>query len=129
MRRPHGKLNKHLDYTKHAYNVISCSVINITVLLHWFSLIVEDDESSLMPNENNSENRYCNRQKIGRPLGSSIVAKHETDLRRVKIHNDISITYYLEKMSLTHEHGLPNIRLEYIIYGITSKHGIYYSVI
>ena len=98
---PHGEVNKHLDDTKRICPTISRNIFNRAIRLHWSSLFSEDDDYRLVSNknENESESYDDSRQKGGRPVGSSIVTKHETELRSVKLHNNISIRYALEKSS------------------------------
>ena len=66
--------------------------------IHRSSLMYED-ECTVVSNEDNDTNDNFSIDRIGRPVGNTIVSKHENELRRVKVHNDISITYVVEKRS------------------------------
>ena len=52
-------------------------------------------------NENENESESCDnsREKYGFPVRNYIASKHETELRRVKDHNNISMKYTLKKLS------------------------------
>ena len=95
-RIPHGELNKHLDDAKRVCPTISRNMNDRDVHLHWSSLIIEDIECGSISNENNCENSDYSRWKGGRLVGSSIVSKYEPNLRRVKVHTDVSIIFALE---------------------------------
>ena len=84
----------------------------------------EDDECNLVSNEKFNENYDYSGQKDGCLVVSSIVSKHETKVRRAKVHNDISIKYALVKWSITYGKRLPRCRLREIIHDITSKYGL-----
>ena len=84
----------------------------------------EDDECHLVSNKKFNENYDYSGQKDGCLVRSSIVSKHKTEVRRVKVHNDISIKYALEKRSITCGKRLPRCRLGEIIHDITSKYGL-----
>ena len=101
-------------------------MINRVMQLQWSSLLKEEDECHLVSNENEheSESDDDSRQKGGRSVGSSIASKYETELRRVKVHNNISIKYALKNSSLPCVKRLPSGRLEEIIGDVTSKHGL-----
>ena len=58
--------------------------------LHWTSLMYEDD-CVVVYNEDSDTNNNFSKNKGGRPIGSTIVFKHEIEPYRVKIHNGISI--------------------------------------
>ena len=97
-RVPHIEFNKHFDRVKDVCSSITRSMINRDVLLHWTSLIYED-EFTVVYNEDNDTNAIFSRDRIGCPVGTMIVSKHVKELHRVKVHNDISIEYtvaYLE---------------------------------
>ena len=96
----HGEVNKHLDDTQLVCPAISRIVINRAMQLHWSSLYSEDDECNLVSNENQNENESesydDSRQKGGRPVGCSIASEYETELRRIKVYNNISMKYAFE---------------------------------
>ena len=48
----------------------------------------------------------------------------EIELRRVKVHNDISIKYAIERRSLPYSKRLPRSPLNEIIESVTSKYGL-----
>ena len=100
----HGEVHKHLDDAKRICSIISRYMINRAMQLHWSTLFSEDDEYRLVSNENESENENerCDnsRQKGGRVIEISIVYKYESELCRVKLHNNVSMKYILEKKFL-----------------------------
>ena len=75
-------------------------------------------------NENESESYDNSRQIDGRSVGDSIVFKYKTALSRVKVHNNISMKYDLEKRYLSCGKILPRDCLKKIIDNVTSKYGI-----
>ena len=97
-RVPRGDFSKHLDRVKDTCPTITRIMINRDVMLNWTSLMYED-ECTVVSNEDNDTNDNFSIDRIGRPVGNTIVSKHENELRRVKVHNDISITYVVEKRS------------------------------
>ena len=64
------------------------------------------------------------RDRGGRSVGTTIVCKHENELRRVKVHNDITMKYAEEKRLLPYGKRLPRGRLNEIIEEFTSKYGL-----
>ena len=58
------------------------------------------NEYDVVSNEDNNIDDNFSRNRGGRPVGTTIVSKHEIELRRVKVHNDSSIKYAFEKRSL-----------------------------
>ena len=97
----HGEFNKHLDGVKDICPTIARNMINRDVQLHRTSLIYED-ECALVSNENNDTNDTFSRDRGGRPVGTTIISKHENELHRIKVYNGISIKYTVEKRSLTY---------------------------
>ena len=55
-------------------------MVSRTVRLHWTSLMYED-ECTLVSNEYNDTNDNFSRDKCGIPVGTTIVYKHENELR------------------------------------------------
>ena len=104
-------------------------MMNRAMQLHWFNLFNEDDECRLVSNNNDNEVESCNssRQKGGYPVGSSITSKYEIKLSRVKVHNNISVKYALEKRYILCSKRLPRGRLEEMIDDVTSKQGLNFS--
>ena len=94
--------------------------------LHWTSLMYED-ECTVVSNENNATNDNFSRDRDGRLVGTTIVSKHENKLRRVKVHNDISMKYTVERRSLPYGKRLPRDRLNEVTESITSKYDLYSS--
>ena len=95
-RVPHGELNKQLERVKVLYPSITRNMINRDMQLHWTSLMNED-ERSIVSNEDNDTNTNFSRDRGGRPVGTTIVCKHENELRRLKVHNDVTMKYTVEK--------------------------------
>ena len=50
-----------------------------------------EDECTVVSNEDNDTNDKFSRDRCGHPVGTAIVSKQENELRRVKVHNNISI--------------------------------------
>ena len=87
--------------------------------------MIYEDECVVVFNEDNDTNNNFSRDRGGGcPIGTTIVFKHENELRRVKTHNDIRSKYGVEKGSLPHSKRLPRSRLNEIIEGVTSKYGL-----
>ena len=70
--------------------------------VHWTSLnsLMDEDECTVVSNEDNDTNANFSRDRGGRPVGTTIVCKHENELRRVKVHNYITMKYVVEKRAL-----------------------------
>ena len=100
-RVPHGEFNKHLDRVKDICPTINRKMINRAMQLHFSSLMYKD-ECVLVSNEDNDMNDNFSRDRGGRPVVTTTVSKYENELRRVKVNNDISIKYTVEKRSLTY---------------------------
>ena len=83
-----------------------------------------EDECTVVSNEDNDTNNKFSIDRIGRPIGTTIVSKYENELRRVKFHNYISIKYVVEKRLLPYGKKSPSGRLNEIIEGVTSKYGL-----
>ena len=98
-------------------------MINRVVWLYWSSLMYED-EWAVVSNEDNYTNDNFSRDRGVHPVGTTIVTKQENELRRVKVHNDISMKYAVEKRSLYYGKRLTKGRLIEIIEGVTSKYGL-----
>ena len=122
-RTPHGELNKHLDRVKDVCPTITRNMINKDMQLNWTSLMYED-ECVVVSNEDNDTNDDFSKDRGGRPVGSTVVFKHENELRRVKVHNDISIKYTVEKRSLPRGTRLPRGCLNEITEGVTFECGL-----
>ena len=101
-------------------------MINRDVRLRCTTLIYED-KCDVVSNIDNDMDDNFSRNRGGHPVGTTIVSKHEIELRRVKVHNDISIKYAFEKRSLPYDKILPRGCFNEIIEGITSKYGLYSS--
>ena len=86
----HGKFNKYLDHVKYVCPTINRNMINRSIQLHRSSLMYED-ECNVVFNENNDTNDNLIIDIGGRPVVTTIVSKHENEICRVKVHNDISI--------------------------------------
>ena len=87
--------------------------------------MIYEDECVVVFNEDNDTNNNFSRDRGGGcPIGTTIVFKHENELRRVKTHNDIRSKYGVEKGSLPHSKRLSRGRLNEIVEGDTSKYGL-----
>ena len=53
-------------------------MINMTVRLHWTSSMYED-ECAVVSNEDNGMDDNFSRNRGGRPVGTTIVSKHEIE--------------------------------------------------
>ena len=82
--------------------------------LHFSSLMYKD-ECVVVSNEDNDMNDNFSRDRGGRPVVTTTVSKYENELRRVKVHNDISIKYTVEKRSLPYSKRSLRGRLKEII--------------
>ena len=122
-RVPHGEFNKHLDGVKDICPTITRNMINRDVQLHRTSLI-QKDECVLVSNEDNDTNDTFSRDRGNRPVRTTIIFKHENELHRIKVHNDISIKDTAEKRSLTYGKRLPRGRLKEITEGVISEYGL-----
>ena len=122
------EVNKHLDDAKFVCPDISRNIINRAMTIQCTSVLNKDDECRVVSNENENENENENyddsRQKGWRHVKSSIVLKYETELRHVKVRNNISIKYTLEKSPLLCGKGLSRGYLGIIIDDVTSKHSL-----
>ena len=98
-------------------------MINRAMQLHWTSLM-DEDECAVVSNEDNDTNANFSRDRGGRPVGTTIVCKHENELRRVKVYNDITMKFAVEKRALPYGKRLPRGRLNGIIEDVTSKYGL-----
>ena len=125
-RIPHGEFNKQLERVNDLCPTIIRNIINKVVRLHWTSLMYEG-ECAIVSNEDNDTIDKFSRDRCDRPVGTTIVSKHENELRRVKVHNDISMKYSVENKSLSYGKRLPKCCLNEIIKGVTSKYGLYSS--
>ena len=122
-RIPHGEFNKQLERVNDLCPTIIRNIINKVVRLHWTSLMYEG-ECAIVSNEDNDTIDKFSRDRCDRPVGTTIVSKHENELRRVKVHNDISMKYSVEKRSLSYSKRLPKGRLNEITEEFTSKYGL-----
>ena len=122
-RVPHGEFNKQLEILKGVCPSITRNMINRSMHIHWTSLksLMDEDECAVVSNEDNDTNANFSRDRGGRPVGTTIVCKHENELRRVKVYNDISINFAFEKRALPYGKRLPRGRLNEIIEGGTSS--------
>ena len=75
----------------------------------------DEDECAVVFNEDNNMNVNFSRDGGGFPIGTTIVCKHENELRHVKVHNDITMKYAVEKRALPYGKRLPRGRLNEII--------------
>ena len=91
-RVPHGEFNKQLENIKVVCPSITRNMINRAMQLHCTSLM-DEDECAVVSNKDNDTNTNFSRDRGGRPVGTTIVCKHENELRRVKVYNDISIKF------------------------------------
>ena len=78
----------------------------------------------LNDNENDIESYDSGRQKGGRPVESAIASKHETKLRRIKVHNNVSMKYAYGKKHVPCVKRLSRGRLKEIIDNITFNYGL-----
>ena len=85
---------------------------------------MDEDECAIASNKDNNTNANFSRDRGGRPVGTAIVCKHENELRRVKVDNDITMKYAVEKRLLPYGKRLPRGRLNEIIEEFTSKYGL-----
>ena len=122
-RVPHGEFNKYLERVNDICPTITRSMINKAVRLHWTS-VMYIDECDIVSNEDNDMDDNFSRNRGGRPVGTTIVFKHEFELRRVKVQNNISVKYVFGKRSLPYGKRLPRGRLNEIIESVTSKYGL-----
>ena len=122
-RVPHGEFNKYLERVNDICPTITRSMINKAVRLHWTS-VMYIDECDIVSNEDNDMDDNFSRNRGGRPVGTTIVFKHEFELRRVKVQNNISVKYAFGKRSLPYGKRLPRGRLNEIIESVTSKYGL-----
>ena len=113
-RVPHDEFSNHRDRVNDICPTITRSMINRDMRLHWTSLMYED-ECAIVFNEDNDTKDNFSRNRGGRPVGTTIVSKHEIELRRVKVHNDISIKYAVDKRSLPYGKRLSRSRLNEVI--------------
>ena len=122
-RVPHGEVNIHLYRVKDICPTITRNMINRAMQVHWTSLM-DKDECAVVSNEDNDTNADFSREKGGRPVGTTIVCKHENELRCVKVHNDITMKYALEKRPLPYGKRLPKGRLNEIKEEFTFQYGL-----
>ena len=92
-RVPHGEFNKQLEHVKDICPTITRNMINRAMRIHWTSLksVMDEDECVVVSNEDNDTSAKFSRDRGGRPVGTTIVCKHENELRRVKVYNDITM--------------------------------------
>ena len=90
-RVPHGEFNKQLERVKDICPTITRNIINRAMHIHWTSLkcLMDEDECVVVSNEDNDTNANFSRDRGGRPVGTTIICKHENKLRRVKVHKYI----------------------------------------
>ena len=74
----HGEFNKDLDRVKDVCPTINRNMINMDMQLHWTNLMYED-ECAVVSNEDNDTNNNFSRDRGGRPVGTTIVSKHENE--------------------------------------------------
>ena len=101
-RVPRGEFNKQHESVKNACPSTTRNMINRAMYVHWTSLeiLMDEDECVVVSNEDNNTNANFSRDRGGRPVGTTIVCKHENELRRAKVHNDITMKYAVEKKLL-----------------------------
>ena len=121
-----GEFNKQLERIKDICPTITRNMINRAMNAHWTSLksLMDEDECAVVSNKDNDTNTNLGRDRGGRLIGTTIVYKHESELRRVKVHNDVNSKYAVEKRLLSYGKMLPRGRLNEIIEDFTSKHGL-----
>ena len=110
----HGEFNKQLEHVKDICPTITRNMINKDMRVHWTSLkmLMDEDEYVVVSNEDNNTNVNFSRDRVGRPVGTTIfgttiVWKHENKLRRFKVHNNITMKYAIEKGALYNGKRLP----------------------
>ena len=80
-RVPHGEFNKQLEHVKDICPTITRNMINRAMHIHWTSLksLMDEDECAVVYNEDNDTNSNFSRDRGGRPVGTTIVCKHENE--------------------------------------------------
>ena len=119
----HSEFIKQLERVNDTCHTLTWIIINRTVRLHLTSLMYED-ECVVVSNDDNGMNDNFSRDRDDRPVGTTIVPKHENELCRVKNHNDISMKYTVEKRSLSYGKRLTKVHLYDIIDGVIFKYGL-----
>ena len=99
-RVPHGEFNKQLKRVKDICSTITRRMVNRAMHVHWTSLkrLMDEDECVVVSNEDNDTNANLSRDRSGRPIGTTIVCKHENELRRVEVHNDTTMKHAVEEI-------------------------------
>ena len=102
IRVPHGEFNKQLQRVKNICPSITRNMINRAMHVHCTSLkgFTGENEFAVVSNEDNDTNVNFSRDRDGHPVGTTIVCKHENELRRVEVHNDNTMKYTIEKRLL-----------------------------
>ena len=118
-----GELNKQLERVNVISPSITRNMINRAMQLHWTSLM-DEGECVVVSSEDNDANSDFSRDRGGCPVGTTIVYKHENELRRVKVHNNITMKYAVEKRSLPYGKRLPSARLNEVRKEFTSKYSL-----
>ena len=84
-RIPRGEFNKQLERVKDICPTITRNMNNRAMHVHWTSLkiLIDGDECAVVSNEDNDMNANFSRDRGGRPVGTTILCKHENELCRV----------------------------------------------